>query len=136
MAWAREQPNPKPSWLVPWEELSEPEREVDRRIGEHFARPYVARDRWIVPVAYLDDFRALGFDLDNGSEGFVFVGAYADFALANSKVIAAKVEDEMLKEPERCDVHGQHGYCDLNKGHDPPDRHSRKGNEWNEGAPR
>jgi hypothetical protein len=33
-AWAREQPNPKPSWLLPWAELSEPEREVDRRIGE------------------------------------------------------------------------------------------------------
>lgn len=34
VAWAREQPNPKPSWLVPWEGLSEPDREVDRRIGE------------------------------------------------------------------------------------------------------
>lgn len=35
--WAREQPNPKPSWLVPWEDLSEPDREVDRRIGERLA---------------------------------------------------------------------------------------------------
>jgi hypothetical protein len=35
--WAKEQPNPKPSWLVPWEELSEPEREVDRRIGRRLA---------------------------------------------------------------------------------------------------
>lgn len=33
--WAREQEAPKPSWLVPWEELAEPDREVDRRIGEH-----------------------------------------------------------------------------------------------------
>lgn len=33
IAWAREQPNPKPSWLVPWEGLSEPDKEVDRRIG-------------------------------------------------------------------------------------------------------
>jgi hypothetical protein len=32
--WAREQPNPKPSWLVPWEGLSESDREVDRRIAE------------------------------------------------------------------------------------------------------
>ncbi len=32
--WAREQPNPKPSWLVPWDRLSEPDKEVDRRIGE------------------------------------------------------------------------------------------------------
>jgi hypothetical protein len=35
--WAKEQPNPKPSWLVPWEELSEPDREVDRRIGVRLA---------------------------------------------------------------------------------------------------
>lgn len=34
VAWAREQPDPKPSWLLPWEQLSEPDREVDRRIGE------------------------------------------------------------------------------------------------------
>jgi hypothetical protein len=32
--WANEQPSPKASWLVPWARLSEPEREVDRRIGE------------------------------------------------------------------------------------------------------
>jgi hypothetical protein len=32
--WAKEQPAPKPSWLVPWEGLSEPDKEVDRRIGE------------------------------------------------------------------------------------------------------
>jgi hypothetical protein len=34
VAWAREQPAPKPSWLVPWDDLAEPDREVDRRIGE------------------------------------------------------------------------------------------------------
>jgi hypothetical protein len=32
--WAKEQPNPKLSWLKPWKELSEPDKEVDRRIGE------------------------------------------------------------------------------------------------------
>lgn len=36
--WAREQPNPKPSWLLPWDKLSEPDREVDRRIGEELFR--------------------------------------------------------------------------------------------------
>lgn len=34
IAWAKEQPNPKSSWLTPWEELNEPDKEVDRRIGE------------------------------------------------------------------------------------------------------
>jgi hypothetical protein len=38
IAWAKEQPNPKRSWLLPWEELPEPDREVDRRIGERLAR--------------------------------------------------------------------------------------------------
>lgn len=32
--WAREQPDPKPSWLTPFEELDEGQREVDMRIGE------------------------------------------------------------------------------------------------------
>jgi hypothetical protein len=31
--WAREQPDPKPSWLVPWGGLGEADREADRRIG-------------------------------------------------------------------------------------------------------
>jgi hypothetical protein len=33
MQWAKEQPSPKASWLVPWEELPESDREVDRHIG-------------------------------------------------------------------------------------------------------
>lgn len=35
--WAKEQDNPKPSWLVPWEELPESDKEADRRIGEFIA---------------------------------------------------------------------------------------------------
>lgn len=31
--WATEQPDPKPSWLVPYEDLAEPDKEADRRIG-------------------------------------------------------------------------------------------------------
>lgn len=38
VAWAERQPNPKLSWLDPWEKLSEPDREVDRLIGEEVAR--------------------------------------------------------------------------------------------------
>lgn len=33
IAWAKEQSGPKPSWLVPWNELSETDKEADRRIG-------------------------------------------------------------------------------------------------------
>lgn len=32
--WAKTQPNPKPSWLVPWEGLSEPDKEADRCIAD------------------------------------------------------------------------------------------------------
>lgn len=42
IAWAREQPDPKPSWLAPWEELTEAEREVDRRIGHRLYAQGVA----------------------------------------------------------------------------------------------
>jgi hypothetical protein len=31
--WALTQPSPKPSWLVPYDELSEPDKEADRQIG-------------------------------------------------------------------------------------------------------
>jgi hypothetical protein len=36
--WALTQPDPKPSWLVPYDELSEPDKEADRQIGETIAR--------------------------------------------------------------------------------------------------
>jgi hypothetical protein len=38
IAWAKEQPNPKPSWLVPYDQMAEPDKEVDRRIGETLFR--------------------------------------------------------------------------------------------------
>lgn len=36
--WAQMQPSPKPSWLVPYDELSEADKEADRQIGEAVAR--------------------------------------------------------------------------------------------------
>ena len=38
LLWATKQPNPKPSWLVPWESLAEADKEADRQIGEAVAR--------------------------------------------------------------------------------------------------
>lgn len=37
VAWASGQPDPKPSWLVPFDELDDGQREVDMRIGEAVA---------------------------------------------------------------------------------------------------
>lgn len=36
--WALKQPNPKPSWLVPWANLNETQKDVDRQIGEELFR--------------------------------------------------------------------------------------------------
>jgi len=36
--WAQTQPSPKSSWLVPYAELTEPDKEADRQIGEAIAR--------------------------------------------------------------------------------------------------
>lgn len=36
--WALTQPNPKPSWLLPYSELSETDKEADRQIGEAIAK--------------------------------------------------------------------------------------------------
>lgn len=46
--WAQTQPNPKPSWLAPYDELSEPDKEADRQIGEAIARWTLIGDagRW------------------------------------------------------------------------------------------
>lgn len=33
LEWAKQQPDPRPSWLLPWEELDESQREADRQIG-------------------------------------------------------------------------------------------------------
>lgn len=33
IAWAKEQPNPKQSWLVEWDNLPEPDKDVDIRIA-------------------------------------------------------------------------------------------------------
>ena len=35
--WASEQPDPKPSWLVDWDDLDDGQREADMRIGEAVA---------------------------------------------------------------------------------------------------
>lgn len=42
--WAKQQPNPKPSWLLPYDELSEPNKEADRQIGEAVATEQRERD--------------------------------------------------------------------------------------------
>ncbi len=35
--WAEQQPDAKPGWLLPWDDMTERDREADRRIGEAVA---------------------------------------------------------------------------------------------------
>jgi hypothetical protein len=43
IAWAKEQPDPKDSWLVPWDDLDAGQREADMRIGEAVAAAVAER---------------------------------------------------------------------------------------------
>lgn len=38
IVWAKSQPSPKPSWLVPYDQLSAPDKQADRMIGLVIAR--------------------------------------------------------------------------------------------------
>lgn len=56
IAWAKEQAqirNVKSTWLTPWEELSEPDKEVDRRIGERLV--FVAKANSLDALRMADD---------------------------------------------------------------------------------
>jgi len=44
IAWAKEQKETKDSWFSPWEELAEPFKEADRRIGQAVMQEIVKRD--------------------------------------------------------------------------------------------
>lgn len=68
IAWAREQTDPKPSWLTGWDELDDGQREVDRRIGAAVAAQATAAERErLAAVMPPDRFRLLAdwFDADD-----------------------------------------------------------------------
>jgi|GEM_PF-6563020 len=95
--WAATQPAPKPSWLVPYEELSEPDKEADRQIGE-------AISRWtVVGMASAlgkDELRTVA---DEIMAGLVQLGR--DPA-APSHPAAVAVTDEMVGDVLRCKICG------------------------------
>lgn len=51
IAWAQEQPDAKPTWLVPWDLMPEKDREADRRIGVAVAE-YVSRETVEAPTLF------------------------------------------------------------------------------------
>lgn len=64
--WAQTQPDPKLSWLAPYDELSEPDKEADRQIGEAIARWTLIHDAARLslnpPVTAPDDIGRLSVD--------------------------------------------------------------------------
>ncbi len=60
--WAQTQPNPKPSWLVPYDELNEADKEADHQIAEAIGRWTIALDaasRAMPPAQGVDASRAV-----------------------------------------------------------------------------
>lgn len=56
IAWAKEQPETKESWFSPWEELAEPFKEADRRIGQAVMEQIVKRDRTMGQISVASTF--------------------------------------------------------------------------------
>lgn len=48
--WAETQPDPKSSWLVPYAQLGESDKEADRQIGEHVVRCLLDSDPEALPA--------------------------------------------------------------------------------------
>jgi hypothetical protein len=61
--WALAQPHPKPSWLVPYDDLSEADKEADRQIGEAIVRWTLAHEdaarAFVAPVPLDEHKRAV-----------------------------------------------------------------------------
>jgi restriction alleviation protein Lar len=72
--WAETQPNPKLSWTVPYDDLSEPDKEADRQIGEAVARWTLIGDAGAASAALIEALEALEMvrdaDDDCRKEGF------------------------------------------------------------------
>jgi hypothetical protein len=69
--WAQTQPDPKPSWLVPWDELSEADREADRVIAEELLDDLSVRRIYLILKRERGDLSpAEGVELAALQEGY------------------------------------------------------------------
>jgi hypothetical protein len=82
MNWGREQPDPKHSWLVPWEDLGDPQREVDMRIGDAVAT--AERQR----IRLASRAQDVAQDLSNALTGHGSTKVDSDLAAASDETIA------------------------------------------------
>lgn len=101
VAWANEQPDAKPSWLVPWEDLDDAQREVDMRIGaglwgDGFADGMdnmgAVQRALTVPAEGTEDVEALGII----RTAMVDAAASERLGVANNEVLDAIAETARL----------------------------------------
>jgi hypothetical protein len=80
--WAREQRNPKPSWLLKWDEIDDDQREVDMRIGEAVAAAERQRIRMASRAQHVAQ------ELSNALTGHGSTKVDNDLAAASEETIA------------------------------------------------
>jgi hypothetical protein len=84
VAWAQEQPDPKPGWLLGWDDLRDDEREVDMRIADAIADRVKPDRMW--ENAYMDVQRVLDEALGTEEKDGAGSGIAADvWLLANQR---------------------------------------------------
>jgi hypothetical protein len=101
--WAQTQPNPKPSWLVSYDALDEPDKEADRQIGEAIARWTLIGDAARAALAAGAAPEA-GFVLV--PKGWKLVPQWpTEEQISNVKATAASCHMDRCKTPEVCAYH-------------------------------
>lgn len=98
--WALTQPSPKPSWIEPWENLAEPDKEADRQIGEAiYAGAQEMLSAANANIAELESFKSaatlLGIEsinVSNPCERWMLRNKRADAMEQQNLELAAKAE--------------------------------------------
>ncbi|MBP2613049.1 hypothetical protein [Agrobacterium pusense] len=94
--WAETQPDPKPSWLVPYDQLSETDKEADRQIGEAVARWTLIGDasRYSKIKEHLDNIEATSDAISSPYRNSII----RKNALSALSALSAQVQDVAIPE--------------------------------------
>lgn len=88
--WARRQPSQKPSWLVPYDELSEADKEADRCIGSALWGDFVSEFTEVIAYSeLLTKFAGDAATLDYGENCTL---QWISIVTANARAVIAKAK--------------------------------------------
>ena len=108
IVWAEEQKDPKPSWLVPWEELDSQMKEADSWIGHCLYRFFVVYDREAFMRELSEEMKTLAATGD-------FSGLIAQLTAAQLTVRALTRERNQLRDAAaKCFEPGRKGPVPTN----------------------